>query len=82
MTLPDFCERGESRCEEWEAHSVHGYTFTCCCGNRCLLSLGETLSPDPYAIPVCPECFAKACDEKYGPGWRDKMNSGTAEPIA
>ncbi len=72
--LPDFCERGEARCEAWEFDNVIGNRFRCCCGEWCDMERAETLSLDPYAIPVCPNCFAKACDEKYGPGWREKMS--------
>lgn len=72
--LPDFCERGEARVEAWQVDNVIGRQFRCGCGKWCDLRYAETLSPDPYAIPVCPVCFAKACDEKYGPGWREKMD--------
>lgn len=62
MVLPDPIEIGEARCERWE---VAGFWLVqCCCGNMCKLSEGEPLSPDPYAIPVCPECLQKAIDEK------------------
>lgn len=71
--VPDPIERGESRCEDWAATNVKGDCFTCCCGATCKLEAGETSSPDPYAIPVCPECFDKAMDEKFGPSWRDKI---------
>ena len=71
--VPDLLERGESRCEDWEAANVRGERFKCCCGNWCDISKAETLSPDPCAISVCPSCFEKAMDEKFGPTWRDKM---------
>ena len=60
MHIPDPIERGEARCEDWAAANVNGDIATCCCGNKFELSQGETLSPDPYAIPVCGECFEKA----------------------
>ena len=71
--IPDPIERGEARCEAWAAENMAGDSFTCDCGNTCKLDEGETLSPDPYAIPVCGECFDAAMDEKFGPGWRDRM---------
>ena len=64
--IPDPIERGEDRCESWAFENVQGDIATCCCGNRFKLSEGETLSPDPYAIPVCGECFEKAMVEKFG----------------
>ena len=71
--IPDPIERGEQRCEAWAADNVQGDCFTCSCGNVCNLGDAETLSPDPYAIPVCGECFDKAMDAKFGSGWRDRM---------
>lgn len=32
----------------------------CSCGRRCKIDDAETLSPDPYSIPVCLDCFNKA----------------------
>ena len=64
--IPDPIEVGESRCENWYFENVKGDIATCCCGNTFKLSDGETLSPDPYAIPVCGECFEKAMVEKFG----------------
>ena len=61
--IPDPIERGEDRCERWAAENVKGNQFTCCCGSVCDLDDGETVSADPYAIPVCPECFGKWFDE-------------------
>lgn len=55
-TIPDPIERGEARCEDWAAINLHGEIFTCQCGSKCHLNDAETLSPDPYAIPVCPQC--------------------------
>lgn len=70
MKVPDPIERGEQKCEDWHDQCVDGDEFVCDCGNRCKLSDGETLSPDPYAIPVCQDCFNDYMDEKY-PGWDD-----------
>lgn len=46
--------------EKMSEAMLEGDIATCCCGNKFKLSEGETLSPDPYAIPVCGECFEKA----------------------
>lgn len=64
--IPDPIERGEDACEAWALENVKDDIATCCCGNEFKLSEGETLSPDPYAIPVCWECFEKAMIEKFG----------------
>lgn len=53
--------------------TVKGDVMTCYCGKTCTLDEAETLSPDPYAILVCPSCFEARMDEKFGPSWRDKM---------
>ncbi len=64
--VPDPIERGEARCEAWAAENLRGDEATCCCGNKFNIDEGETLSADPYAIPVCGECFEKACLERFG----------------
>lgn len=64
--IPDPIERGEARCEAWAFENVRGDIATCYCGNTFKFSEGETLSPDPYAIPVCGECFEKAMVKKFG----------------
>lgn len=71
--IMDPIERGEARCEDWAFDNVKGDVMTCCCGKTCKLDEAETLSPDPYAIPVCPSCFESKMDEKFGPSWRDQM---------
>ncbi len=55
--LPDHIERGERKCEDWYFDNVVGDTATCSCGKKFKFSEGQTLSADPYAIPVCPDCF-------------------------
>lgn len=57
--LPDADERGESRVENWFHDNVRGDIATCSCGKQFKLDEGMTLSPDPYAIPVCPDCFER-----------------------
>lgn len=64
--IPDPIERGESRCEDWYFDNVENGIATCSCGNTFKLGEGETLSDDPYAIPVCGECFEKYMLEKFG----------------
>lgn len=71
--IPDPIELGEMRCEDWAAENVRGNRFRCCCGAVCNLEQGVSLSPDPYAIPVCPKCFDQAMTEKYGADWRERM---------
>lgn len=55
--LPDPVERGVARCEAWADENVDGDEATCGCGRTFKLEDGETISPDPYAIPICPLCF-------------------------
>ncbi len=71
--IPDPIERGEARCEAWEVESVRGDSFICACGRWTRFVDAETLSPDPYAIPVCGQCFENAMDEKFGSSWRERM---------
>lgn len=61
--VPDPIERGEARCDSWyyEALQPNGQV-KCDCGNLFDLEDGETCSADPYAIPVCPDCFEKWVD--------------------
>lgn len=57
MRLPDPLERGEARIERWAAENLCGDIATCLCGREFNIEDGQTLSPDPFAIPVCPTCF-------------------------
>ncbi|MHA2047627.1 MAG: hypothetical protein ACW99G_22835 [Candidatus Thorarchaeota archaeon] len=57
MHIPDPFERGEDRCENWYYENVKNGIATCSCGKEFKFEEGQALSPDPYAIPVCPECF-------------------------
>ena len=66
-------EIGEARCEAWAIDNIRGDEFKCCCGNWVKLGEGETLSPDPYEIPVCGECFDTAMTERYGDRWKEQM---------
>lgn len=71
--IPDPIERGEDRCEAWAFENVRGNVATCSCGDTFNLDEGETLSPDPYAIPVCPKCFEQAVREKWGNSALEQM---------
>lgn len=64
MTLLDPIERGEAACEQWAAENLRGDIATCSCDREFKLEDGESLSPDPYAIPVCPICFGKWFEEE------------------
>lgn len=60
--IPDHIEQAESRCERWADENVDADGIaTCSCGRKFKLEEGETLSPNPYAIPVCRVCFLEAC---------------------
>ena len=64
MYFPDPVERGEVSAEE---HMINNM-FKCGCGKLVDINEAETLSPDPYAIPVCHDCF----DEWWGSDKKDK----------
>jgi hypothetical protein len=69
--IPDPIERGEARCEDWLFDSKVGDKHRCSCGRLFSLEDGETVSADPYAIPVCPTCFGEWWDS-HGGGTKDK----------
>lgn len=56
MYLPDPIERAEARAENWAFDNIKGDMFKCGCDKWGKLCEAETLSPDPYAIPVCHDC--------------------------
>jgi hypothetical protein len=62
--LPDQIEMMESACEWWADENVKGDMATCSCGRQFKLVDGETLDPNPYAIPVCPTCFEEWCNKQ------------------
>ena len=64
MRLPDPIERMEERSEGWAFENIKGDSFKCCCEEWCKLVDGETISSDPYAVPVCPKCFDKWYEEE------------------
>lgn len=55
--LPDLITLGEASVEAWADENVVGDIATCQCGNTFKLNQGESLSPNPYATPVCKECI-------------------------
>lgn len=63
--LPDPIERGEMRMEDWAFENIKGDLTRCVGCERWLPSNGcwETLSPDPYSIPICGDCFEKECEK-------------------
>ena len=61
--IPDPIERGEQACDDWYFDSKVGDKHRCGCGRLFDLDDGETVSPDSYAIPICPTCFGE---------WEDK----------
>lgn len=60
MSLPDPLEAAENRCESWADEHSDRDGFDCSgCGKRTSWVEAETMSVDPYALPVCGECFNK-----------------------
>jgi len=62
MHVPDPIERGEIRAESWYFDNVKNGVATCVCGKQFKLDEGDFVSPDPYAPPVCPDCFQEWFD--------------------
>ena len=59
--LPDYLEWREMACEKWYENVDKDGNAKCYCGKTFKLSEGVQMSPDPYAIPVCPDCFDEVC---------------------
>jgi hypothetical protein len=63
--IPDVIEQRENSAATWAFDNIKynketkKATFLCDCGKWEHLANGETLSPDPYAIPICRKCFDK-----------------------
>ena len=55
--LPEPLERLEASAERWANENISGDLFKCGCGRMCKLMDGEVISENPYAPPICPECF-------------------------
>jgi len=62
--IPDPIERMEASAERWADDNIKGSKFLCGCGKWCELNNAETLSPNPYALPICRGC-AEDHWEKY-----------------
>jgi hypothetical protein len=63
MYIPDPIERAEASAERWAEENVVNYSdFLCGCGKLCPLQDGQSLSDNPYAPPVCPDCFQEWYD--------------------
>lgn len=58
MHLPDYDEIGEAKCEDWFDANVDANGMVKCLNGHAPwhYSQGVMLSPDPYAIPICPIC--------------------------
>jgi len=59
--LPDIIERLESSAErQYEDMLQPDGMLKCFCGNLFKEGEGDVLSPNPYAMPSCPNCVDKA----------------------
>ena len=57
MSMPDPMERAEASVDQWFFDNCKGDIATCHCGEEFNLAQGFTISPDPFAIPMCEKCF-------------------------
>lgn len=57
--IPDPIERGETKADDmYHKMNIDGDHFKCLgCGEPCMWAEAQSLSPDPYGIPVCPKCI-------------------------
>lgn len=59
--IPDPIERGEASAERAWDERFDGHLFTCYCGKKFDPDKeGGTVSPNPYAMPVCDDCYEQA----------------------
>ena len=70
MYLPDLIERMEASAERWAEEYIKDNLFKCGCGKMCELKDGQPISNNPFAPPVCPDCF----EEWYDLEMKDKDN--------
>jgi len=69
MHLPDIIEVMENAAERWAEDNIwhneetNALVFKCGCGKVTKLAEGQPSGPDPYAPPICLECFDKAVKE-------------------
>jgi len=59
MYIPDPIEQMENIAERWAFDNVRGDKFKCDCGKWVPLNDGQPIDRNPYAPPVCPDCFEK-----------------------
>ena len=64
MYIPDTIEIMEASAERWAEENIVNSDFLCSCGKLCSLQDGQTISSNPYANPVCHECFQEWYDYK------------------
>ena len=63
--MKDFLENLEDAAEAAYAEMEQpDGKLKCGCGNIFRPEEGETLSPNPWAMPVCQECFDAWCQEQ------------------
>lgn len=55
--IPDPIERLEVSAERWAEDNMIGDMFKCGCGKMCNINEGQPIDSNPYAIPVCHDCF-------------------------
>ena len=53
--------RMEAFVERWADENIKNGKFLCGCGYWFDLKDAETLSANPYSLPVCPDCCEKYC---------------------
>ena len=59
MYIPDPIEQMENMAEKWANEHIKGDVFKCNCGKMCKLNDGQPISNNPYAPPVCMDCFGE-----------------------
>ena len=64
MYIPDPIEIMEASAERWADKNIKGDMFKCGCGKMCKLSDGQSIDSNPYAPPVCLNCFEKFMKEQ------------------
>ena len=55
--IPDPIEIMEASAERWADKNIKGEMFKCGCGKWVKLNDGQPISENPYAPPVCQDCF-------------------------
>ena len=64
MNIPDPIERLEAFAERWSDENIYGDSFKCDCGEMCELKDGQSIDLNPYAPPVCSDCFKEWFDSQ------------------